>query len=145
MIYHKCNDNKYYMLQCKENNDAPTIPNGMTALGGIEETNVKLAVPVDDGYILSLKRSVRTQIISKLENVYDGENQCKFVELELDEVAATSEKKTFYTITCIMFWIAFLLIVATFVLALLGICDCKCCRCCNSVKSIFPRATTGSA
>ena len=95
--------------------------------------------PVEDMFVLSFAKSnaVKT-VINQLDS-----NNCEAVDVVLGPNA--SEKKVFYLITCIMFWIAFLLIVATFVLALISISNCGCCRCCNSVKSIFPMKATTQA
>lgn len=99
-----------------------------------------LILPVEDQFIISFN------VLSGARNVFEAidDELCDRAEVTLN--GAVGEKKTFYLITCIMFWVAFLLIVATFVLALISIANCGCCRCCNSVKSIFPmKSTVGSA
>lgn len=112
----------------------------------VNETGYKIAdgdalFPVDKQFIISFG-SARSA--NDIKNAFDFEDVCVRGDVALS--GATGEKKTFYLITCIMFWVAFLLIVATFVLAVISISNCGCCRCCGGIKSIFPmKSTVGSA
>lgn len=91
-------------------------------------------IPVDNGmYLIAYERSRQANAVM---DAIDDDDVCVSADVVLR--GAVAEKKTFYLITCIMFWIAFLLIVGTFVIAIISVSQCGCCRCCNSVKSIFP-------
>lgn len=109
-----------------------------------EKTSVEYALPVDDGFVVAFTRS--KQANNFIDAVEDNEGDYVVAELVLGGKLSEEGKTAMQVIYCIMFWVAFLLIIATFVLALISITNCGCCRCCNSVKSIFPmRSTVGSA
>lgn len=89
----------------------------------------------NDGVILSFAKK---QPAKDMITAIDGDENYELIELVLGEVTneKTSAMKVIY---CIMFWVIFALVIATFVLALLSIVNCGCCRCCTSIRgSIFP-------
>lgn len=71
-------------------------------------------------------------------NAIGGKDDYEVSELVLDGKLSEEGKTAMQVIYCIMFWIIFALVIATFVLALLSIVHCGCCRCCNFGNSIFP-------
>ena len=127
LLYNKCEDGTYCAGACATENTTCQVPVDVAATPAT-------ALPVDDMYILSFNKYKGAQDI--ITSVEDEKDQCEVVDIVLGDIIA--EKKTFYLLTCIMFWVAFLLIVGTFVIALISVSQCGCCRCCNSVKSIFP-------
>ena len=99
-------------------------------------SNVEYAIPVESGYVVDFNRSTQaTKFIKAIASLDDYEVS----ELVLGGKLSEEGKTAMQVIYCIMFWVIFALVIATFVRALLSICNCGCCRCCNSIKSIFPR------
>ena len=100
----------------------------------------------DDKYIVSFtsrssKNTYATNLTTEIfvDEDDDDKQYCKYVDITLNDMK--TDKKVFYLITCIMFWVAFLLILATFILAIISVSDCGCCGC-NSIKSVFPMRNT---
>lgn len=99
--------------------------------------DVKYALPVEDGFVVAFTKSKSANTF--IDAVEDNEGDYVVAELALGGKLSEEGKTAIQVIYCIMFWIIFALVIATFVLALLSICQCGCCRCCNSIKGIFPR------
>ena len=108
-----------------------------TAPECVDLTDAKYALPVEDGFIVAFTKSKSANTF--IDAVEDNEGDYVVKELVLDGKLSEEGKTAMQVIYCIMFWIIFALVIATFVLALLSICNCGCCRCCNSIKGIFPR------
>lgn len=100
-------------------------------------TDAKYALPVEDGFVVAFTKSKSANTF--IDAVEDNEGDYVVAELALGGKLSEEGKTAMQVIYCIMFWIIFALVIATFVLALLSICQCGCCRCCNSIKGIFPR------
>ena len=99
--------------------------------------DAKYALPVEDGFVVAFTKSKSANTF--IDAVEDNEGDYVVAELALGGKLSEEGKTAMQVIYCIMFWIIFALVIATFVLALLSICQCGCCRCCNSIKGIFPR------
>lgn len=135
LLYNKCDEGVYCFGECNATACADS-----TQQATVDATKDTF-FPVEGQFIISFANPINAKNVI---NAIDVDDVCGRDDLILN--GAVGEKKTFYLITCIMFWVAFLLIVGTFVLALISIANCGCCRCCNSVKSIFPmKSTVGSA
>lgn len=99
--------------------------------------DAKYALPVEDGFIVDFSRiKLANNFIDAVEN---NEGDYVVSELVLDSKIFEEGKNAMQVVYCTMFWIIFVLVIATFVLALLSIINCRCCRCCTSIRgSIFP-------
>lgn len=133
LLYNKCGSAApfaYCYGACNSDGSATCNSSTETAYVPAEKDSV---IQVDSQYIIAYGRPKQANAVM---DAIDDSNKCDGVDVVLS--TGVTEKKTFYLITCIMFWIAFLLIVGTFVIAIISVSQCGCCRCCNSVKSIFP-------
>jgi hypothetical protein len=151
--YTQCNTSEttprtYYCASgCPDTPDTTTKclstdePTGILATS--DYINAVFTLP-EDKYIISFtsrnsKNEYATDLTTKTLVSEDDKEYCKYVDITLNDMK--TDKKVFYLITCIMFWVAFLLILATFILAIISVSECGCCGC-NSIKSVFPMRNT---